>query len=71
MLKYPTRNVTSISLKLRFVGFGEVEIGSYKIKTEVPESVDIYHRIVKPKKCFLCLTIMHVELKLLRQSLTK
>lgn len=40
----------SISLKLRFVDFGEVEIGTYKIKTEVPESVDIYHRIVKPKK---------------------
>jgi len=39
-----------VSLKLKFVDFGEVEIGSYKIKTEVPESVDIYHRIVKPKK---------------------
>ncbi len=40
----------SISLKLRFVDYGEVEIGKYTIKTEVPESVDIYHKIARPKK---------------------
>jgi protein-tyrosine-phosphatase/predicted phosphodiesterase len=39
-----------ITLKLRFVDLGEVEVGKYTIKTDVPESVDIYHKIAKPKK---------------------
>ncbi len=39
-----------ITLKLKFVDLGEVEVGKYTIKTDVPESVDIYHRIAKPKK---------------------
>ncbi len=39
-----------LKLKLRFVDFGEVEVGSYAVKTEVPESVEIYHRIARPKK---------------------
>ncbi len=43
-------NEDYISLKLMFVDYGEVEIGKYMIKTEVPESVDIYHRIARPKK---------------------
>lgn len=40
----------SISLKLKFVDFGEIEIGKYLIKTDIPESIDIYHRIAKPKR---------------------
>ncbi len=53
-----------ISLKLRFVDRGEVEIGRYTIKTDVPESVDIYHRIARPKRVLFvsqhndCRTIM-------------
>ncbi len=43
-------NEEYISLKLRFVDLGEVEIGRYKIKPEAPESIEIYHRIQKPKR---------------------
>ncbi|AEA46642.1 metallophosphoesterase [Archaeoglobus veneficus] len=39
-----------ISLTLKFVDYGEVKIGEYSIHTTVPESVDIYRRIAKPKK---------------------
>lgn len=39
-----------LTLKLRFVDFGEVEVGKFTIKTETPESIDIYHRIAKPKR---------------------
>ncbi|MET1124283.1 MAG: metallophosphoesterase [Archaeoglobaceae archaeon] len=39
-----------LTLKLAFVDYGVVEVGKYKIKTDVPESVDIYHRMAKPKK---------------------
>lgn len=40
----------TLTLKLRFVDFGEVEVGRFTIKTETPESIDIYHRIAKPKR---------------------
>ncbi len=40
----------TVSLKLKFVDYGEVEIGRYQIKTEAPESVAIYRKIGRPKK---------------------
>ena len=40
----------TLILKLKFVDFGEVEVGKFAIKTETPESIDIYHRIAKPKR---------------------
>ncbi len=40
----------ALTLKLKFVDYGEVEIGKYTIKTDVPDSVDIYHTIARPKK---------------------
>lgn len=39
-----------ISLKLKFVDFGEVEVGRYTIKPGMPESLSVYQRIAKPKK---------------------
>ncbi len=39
----------TLTLKLKFVDFGEVEVGRYRIERGEPESM-IYHRIAKPKK---------------------
>ncbi len=39
-----------VNLKLRFIDLGEVEIGRYKIKPEAPESIEMYHKIQKPKR---------------------
>ncbi len=41
---------SSITLKLKFVDYGEVEVGKFTIKPEVPESLSVYQRIAKPKK---------------------
>ncbi|AAB91233.1 metallophosphoesterase [Archaeoglobus fulgidus] len=40
----------TLTLKLRFVDYGEVEIGRYTINPETPESISVYQRIAKPKK---------------------
>ena len=40
----------NVSLKLKFVDYGEIDIGKYQIKTEAPESVAIYRKIGRPKR---------------------
>jgi 3',5'-cyclic AMP phosphodiesterase CpdA len=40
----------SITLKLRFIDLGEVEIGTFRIKHETPESTGIYHRLSGTRK---------------------
>jgi|GEM_PF-107027 protein-tyrosine-phosphatase/predicted phosphodiesterase len=40
----------SITLKLRFIDLGEVEIGRFRIKHEPPESTGIYHRLSGTRK---------------------
>jgi protein-tyrosine-phosphatase/predicted phosphodiesterase len=39
-----------ISLKLRFIDIGEVEIGRFKLKPETPESLRKYHKLTSVKK---------------------
>ncbi len=40
----------AVSLKLKFVDYGEIDVGRYQIKTEAPESVAIYRKIGRPKR---------------------
>ncbi len=39
----------TVSLRLKFIDFGEVEVGRYTIERAEPESI-VYHRIARPKK---------------------
>ncbi len=39
-----------ITLKLRFIDLGEVEIGTFRLKPETPESLLKYHRLTSTKK---------------------
>ncbi len=39
-----------INLKLKFVDLGEVEIGTFRLKPETPESMSRYHRLTSTRK---------------------
>lgn len=39
-----------ITLKLRFVDLGEVEIGTFRLKPETPESLQKFHRLTSTRK---------------------
>ncbi len=40
----------TVKLTLRFIDLGSVEIGTFKIKPEVPESIEKFHRLTQTKR---------------------